>query len=54
MTATIEKRGKKEEADDDNYKDDKLWKQDDDKSWKDDKYTNRGQGYFKNGKHEDD
>ena len=54
MTAAIEKRGKKEEADDDNYKDDKLWKQDDDKSWKDDKYTNRGQGYFKNGKHEDD
>ena len=54
ITAAREKRKEKEGADDGPYKEDKLWKQDEDKSWKDEDYTHRGQGYFKNGKHEDD
>ncbi len=54
MTAAIEKRKEREGADEGPYKEDKLWKQDDDKSWKDDNYTNRGQGYFKNERPDDD
>ena len=53
MTAAKENSGKKEKLDR-NSEDDKNKKEDDDKPWKYDNYTDRGQRYLKNGKHDDD
>ncbi len=53
MTAAKENSGKKEKLDR-NSEDDKNKKEDDDKPWKYDNYTDRGQSYLKNGKHDDD